>query len=82
MKVKKFEEKVEKIAGYNEKLLHYAGKMMQCVEELSDEDYGERDDDDDDDEDEYMERGYRRSSRGGGYEGGMRRRRDSRGRYM
>lgn len=81
MKVKKFEEKVERLSDYNEKLLHYAGKMMQCVEELSDEDYGERDDDDDDD-DEYMERGYRRSSRGGGYEGGMRRRRDSRGRYM
>jgi hypothetical protein len=79
MKVKKFEEKIEKLSEMNEKILHYAGKMMQCVEELSDEDYGERDDDDDDDE--YMERGYRRSSRGG-YDGGMRRRRDSRGRYM
>lgn len=77
MKVKMLEEKVEKLSEHTEKILKHAGKLMQCLEDLSDEDYGERDDDDDDD-DEYMERGYRHNYG----RGGMRRRRDSRGRYM
>lgn len=30
------QEKKDKMSDYIEKILHYAGKMMQCVEELDD----------------------------------------------
>lgn len=30
------QQKKEKLADYTEKILHLAGKMMQCVEELED----------------------------------------------
>lgn len=70
------DEKKEKLSSYVEKVLHYAGKMMQCVENLEspDEDYGERygsrmgmrDWDNDDDDRMYGER-RRRNSRTGRY---------------
>lgn len=50
MKVIKIEEgKVDKMSDYAEKMLKYGGKLMSCIEELSEGGYGERDDDDDDD---------------------------------
>lgn len=50
MKVIKIEEhKVDKLSEYAEKMLKYGGKLMSCIEELSEGGYGERDDDDDDD---------------------------------
>lgn len=38
------EDKKDMISDYTEKILHYAGKMMQCVEALEPEEdgYGER----------------------------------------
>lgn len=83
MKVIKIEEhKVDKMSDYAEKMLKYGGKLMSCIEELSEGGYGERDDDDDwdDDDDDYegsregMRRGRR--SRSGNREG-MRKRRYS-----
>ena len=42
------ESKVEKMSDYAEKMLRYGGKLMQCIEELSEgESMGERWDDDD-----------------------------------
>ena len=36
-------EKKQKLSDYTEKVLHYAGKLMQCVESLESEDgFGER----------------------------------------
>lgn len=34
----------DKLSNYAEKVLHYAGKMMQCIETIDDggEDFGER----------------------------------------
>ena len=78
MKVIKIEEhKVDKMSDYAEKMLKYGGKLMSCIEELSEGGYGERDDDDDwDDDDDDM--GMR-----GGYRESMGMRRNSRtGRYM
>lgn len=83
MKIIKIEEgKVDKMSDYAEKMLKYGGKLMSCIEELSEGGYGERDDDDDwdDDDDDYegsregMRRGRR--SRSGNREG-MRKRRYS-----
>lgn len=66
------ESKVEKMSDYAEKMLKYGGKLMQCIEELSEgEGMGRRDrereyDDDDDRYDEMGERGgYSGSGRGG-----------------
>lgn len=85
MRVIRIEEsKKEKMSEYAEKILKHAGKLMQCIEDLGEGGYGERDDDDDDDEMEGMRGGYR----GGGYgmrdyDGyGMRRRSSRTGRYM
>lgn len=74
-------EKRDEMSELAEKMLHYGGKLMTCLESLGDEGYGERmgmrddEDWDDDDDDMGMRGGYR-----GGY--GMRRGRSSRtGRY-
>ncbi len=91
MKIIRIEEsKVEKLSDYTEKILKHAGKLMTCIEELSEGGYGERDDDDDWEEDEEMgmRGGYRGGvsgyREGGGYRGGgSGMRRSSRtGRYM
>lgn len=69
MKIIKIEEsKVDKLSEYCEKMLKAGGKMMQCLEELSEEGYGERDDDDweEDDDEMGMREGYREGYRGGG----------------
>jgi hypothetical protein len=79
MRVIRIEEsKVDKMSDYAEKMLKYGGKIMQCLEELSDGEMGERDDDDDEEEDFGM-RGGSMGSRGGRM--GERRRGRS-GRYM
>lgn len=89
MRVIKIEEgKVDKMSDYAEKMLKYGGKLMSCIEELSEGGYGERDDDDDwdDDDDDMGMRGGYRDGRGvsrGGYRESMGMRRNSRtGRYM
>lgn len=83
MRIIKIEEgKVDKMSDYAEKMLKYGGKLMSCLEELSDGGYGERDDDDDDDEMEGMRGGYRGGYGMREYDGyGMRRNRRT-GRYM
>lgn len=69
-------EKKEEMSGLAEKMLRYGGKLMQCIDAIGDEDYGERmgmRDDDDWDDDDYdmgmrnygMRRG--RSARTGRY---------------
>lgn len=78
------EHKVDKMSDYAEKMLKYGGKLMSCIEELSEGGYGERDDDDeeDDDDDMGMREGYRGRGRSGYRdEMGMRRSRRT-GRYM
>ena len=76
MKIIRIEEsKVEKLSDYTEKILKHAGKLMTCIEELSEGGYGERDDDDDWEEEEMgMREGYRGGGGGyresGGYRGG------------
>lgn len=90
--IKITEHKKDKLSDYAEKALKNMGKLMQCIEDLDDEDMGERYDDDDDDDDDMGEReGYRGGYRGGsgyggGYGGGSmgeRRRRSRRtGRFM
>lgn len=81
------EDKVDMLSENIEKGLRYIGKAMQCIDEMSHGGYGERgrygerDDEDWDDDERMGERGrYDRMGRGMGM--GMRRRRDSRGRYM
>ena len=85
------EDKVDMLSENIEKALRYAGKAMQCIDEMSHGGYGERgrygerDDEDWDDEERMGERGHydrmmREERMGRGM--GMRRRRDSRGRYM
>lgn len=72
------ESKVEKMSDYAEKMLKYGGKLMQCIEELSEgESMGERwdddryyDDDRYDDEESMGERG--RSGRRMGERRGVR----------
>lgn len=79
MRVIRIEEsKVDKMSDYAEKMLKYGGKIMQCLEELSDGEMGERDDDDDEDEDFGMRGGM--GMRGGRM--GERRMRGRSGRYM
>ena len=66
------ESKVEKMSDYAEKMLRYGGKLMQCIEELSE---GEGMDDDDryyDDEGMGERGGYGGSGRGMGQRRGVR----------
>ena len=73
MRVIRIEEsKKEKMSGYAEKALKSMGKLMQCIEELGEDEYGDRDDDwdeDDFEEDDVGQRGgyrMRRENTGGG----------------
>lgn len=69
------EEKKEKLSEMCEKMLHYGGKIMQCLESLDEEgeqEYGMRD------EEEYDGDDYRVRS---GMRSGMRRGRNMMGRY-
>lgn len=70
------ESKVEKMSDYAEKMLRYGGKLMQCIEGLSEgEGMGERWDDDDryyDDESMGERGGYSGSGRGMGQRRGVR----------
>lgn len=76
--IKITEHSKEKMSDYAEKALKNMGKLMQCIEDLEDDDdMGERYDDDDDE-------GYRQGG-GGGYRDDMgeRRRRSRRtGRFI
>lgn len=83
MRVIRIEEsKKEKMSEYAEKILKHAGKLMQCIEDLGEGGYGERDDEDDDDEMEGMRGGYRGGYGMRDYDGyGMRRSRRT-GRYI
>lgn len=87
------EDKLESLSEHIEKGLRHLGKAMQCVDEWSQENYGERgrsgrgygergygerDEEEWEDEERMGERGY---GRGYGERRGYRRR-DSRGRYM
>lgn len=89
MKIIVTESKKEKMSEYAEKMLKYGGKLMQCIEDLGDDDMGERWEDD-----YYRERGGYGNRDGGGYgnrygnrmhddddDMGERRRRRSNGRY-
>lgn len=85
--IKITEHKKDKLSDYAEKALKNMGKLMQCIEDLDEDDMGERDDDFDDDDDDMGEReGYRGGGYNGGYRGGSmgeRRRRSRRtGRFM
>lgn len=91
--IKITEHKKEKMSDYAEKMLKYGGKLMQCIEDLEDDDddMGERYDDYDDDDDDMGERGgYNRgggrngggSNYGGGSMGERRRRSRRTGRFM
>lgn len=42
MKIMITESKKEKLADCAEKVLHYAGKLMQCIESLEGGEFGER----------------------------------------
>lgn len=84
MRIIKIEEsKKEKMSDYAEKALKNMGKLMQCIEDLDDDDdMGERYDDDYDDDDMGERDDYRQ---GGRYRDGMgeRRRRSRRtGRFI
>lgn len=83
MRVIKIEEsKKDKMSEYAEKALKSMGKLMQCIEDLGEDDMGERDDEDwDDDDMGYREgMGERRYMR---REGGMGERRSRRtGRFI
>ena len=77
------ESKKDKMEEHAEKAIKHLGKLMQCIEDLGDDGYGERDDDwEDDDEYEGMRYGGGSGGYGnrGGY-GGMRRSRRT-GRYI
>lgn len=79
------ESKKEKMSDYAEKALKNMGKLMQCIEDLDDDDdMGERYDDDDWDDDDMGERGdYNRGgNRGGGSMGERRRRSRRTGRFI
>lgn len=67
------ESKVTKMSEYAEEMLRAGGKLMQCIEELSSGEMGERS--------RYGNRGWRddmNERRSGGYPGEM----GERGRYM
>ena len=85
--IKITENKKEKLSDYAEKALKNMGKLMQCIEELDeeDDDMGERMEDWEDDD--MGERGgyggsYGGGSRGGGSMGERRRRSRRTGRFM
>lgn len=90
--IKITEHKKEKLSDYAEKALKNMGKLMQCIEDLDeeDDDMGERMEDWDDDDDMGERGGYGGGSYGGGSRGGSgggsmgeRRRRSRRtGRFM
>ncbi len=62
------ESKVEKMSELAEKMVRYGGKLMQCLEELSNgESMGERWDDDEDYDDMGERGGYSGGSGRGGY---------------
>lgn len=67
------------------KMHKYAEKFLECIEEVMDENMGERrdddDDDDDDDEEEWVMMGGRGGQGGGGMRMGERRSRGRNGRY-
>lgn len=76
MRVIKIEEsKADKMYELAEKSLKSMGKLMQCLEDMSEDGYGERDDEDDDDDYDYE--GSREGMRRGrsGNREGMRRKR-------
>jgi len=78
------ESKVEKMSDYAEKMLRYGGKLMQCLEDVSEgEGMGQREYDEDDygDDDMGERGGYGRGGyvNRGGYGGGMGQRRGVRG---
>ena len=72
------EGKKEKMSEYAEKMLKYGGKLMQCLEELGEDEFGERDDEEwEEEDDDYGMRGgrggrggMRNGNSGGGYGGG------------
>ena len=73
------DSKVERMSDYAEKMLKYGGKLMQCIEELSEgSGMGQRDDGYDD-YDEYDDMGQR--GRYGGGSMGQRRGVPGTGRY-
>lgn len=76
------ESKKDKMSDYAEKMLKYGGKLMQCIEDLDDDDMGERYDDDDDDDDMGERDDYRRGGYGGGNMGERRRRSRRTGRFI
>ena len=85
--IKISEKKKEKLTDCIEKMLRYGGKAMQQLEELDEDDMGERDDDDPEDWDEDDDIGYRNggsmSMRKYRREGGMGERRSRRtGRFI
>ena len=80
--IKITENKKEKLSDYAEKALKNMGKLMQCIEDLDDEDMGERYDDDDDDDNMGERDGYRGGGYGGGSMGERRRRSRRTGRFM
>lgn len=59
------DSKVEKMSDYAEKMLKYGGKLMQCIEEISEGRSGMGQRYEDDDYDDYDDMGQR-----GGYGGG------------
>lgn len=65
------DSKVEKMSDYAEKMLKYGGKLMQCIEEISENrgGMGQRYEDDDYD-DEYDDMGQRGGYSGYGNRGG------------
>lgn len=75
------EEKVDKMAELAEKMLRYCGKLMQCIDEISNEDMGERWDDEDRyfDEENMGERGGYGRGGNSGRSGSMGERRGVRG---
>ena len=87
MKIFITEDKKDEMSGLCEKMLHYGGKLMSCIEAMEEEGYGERMgmrendwDEDDDDEPVGMRGGSGSSGSRSGY--GMRRGRSARtGRY-
>ena len=70
------EDKAERLSENIENAMRYAGKAMQCVDEMMNGGFSERNDDDWRDEERMGERHYSRYRNMG-----ERRRRDSMGRY-
>ncbi len=65
------ESKIEKMSDYAEKMLRYGGKLMQCLEEISEgEGMGQREYDEYEEYDEMGERGGYGGGSGRGGSGG------------